>query len=128
MQSLRDTQNLHKILERKAELTVRGEKLALQKLYEAEADVEVKHWEKRNSDMALDEFNQEFESQRFQLQQANRWADQAQRDKIILYGEMELRNRLFQEQARQPRSEELSLQQERNPTTVSQLLTQIREL
>ena len=38
-----------------------------------------------------------FESQRFQLQQANRWGDQAQRDKISLYGEFELRNRVFQE-------------------------------
>ena len=40
---------------------------------------------------------QEFESQRFQLHQASRWADQAQRDKISWYGELELRNRLFQE-------------------------------
>ena len=47
--------------------------------------------------MALQEVNQEFELQRFQLQQANRWADKAQRDKISLYGELELRNRLFQE-------------------------------
>ena len=53
--------------------------------------MEVKHWEKRNSGMAL----YEFESQRFQLHQANRWADQAQKDKISLYGELDLRNRLF---------------------------------
>ena len=53
--------------------------------------------EKRNSDIAFQEINQEFESQRFQLHQARRWADQAQRDKIILYGELELRHRLFQE-------------------------------
>ena len=32
----------------------------------------------------------------FQLHQASRWEDQAQRDKISLYGELELRNRLFQ--------------------------------
>ena len=90
-----------------------------------------------------------FESQRFQLHQATRWADWAQRDKISLCGEWELRNRLFQEdhardcqeieelrsirceeadRARQARSDELSLHQERNPTIVSQLLTQIREL
>ena len=43
------------------------------------------------------EINQEFESQRFQVQQAIRWADQAQRDKMSLYGQLELRNRLFQE-------------------------------
>ena len=73
MQSLRDRQHLHEILERKAQLAVRGEKLAQQRLYEAEADVEVKHWEKRNSDIALCEINQEFESRRLQLQQANQW-------------------------------------------------------
>ena len=97
VQTLRDRQHLHKILERKAELTVRGEKLAQQRLYEAEADVEVKHWEKRNSGITVYEINQEFESQRLQLQQANQWADQAQRDKISLYGEQEMRNRLFRE-------------------------------
>ena len=71
--------NLHKTLERKAELAVRGERIAQQKLYEAEADVEVKHWEKKNADMALNEVNQEFDSQRFQPHQASRRADQAQR-------------------------------------------------
>ena len=52
---------------------------------------------KRNiSDIAFQETNQEFESQRFQPHQASRWSDQAQRDKISLYGELELRRRLFQ--------------------------------
>ena len=64
---------LPKIPERKAELAVRREKLAQQRLYGAEADVEVKHWEKRNSDIALREINQECESQRLQLQQAKQW-------------------------------------------------------
>ena len=91
----RDRQNFHKILKRKAELAVRGEKRAQLRLCEAEADVEVKHWEDKNSDIALHEINQEFEFQRSQLQQANRWADQAQREKISLYGELEVRNRLF---------------------------------
>ena len=93
--------------------------------------------------------HQELESQRFQLQQASRWADQAQRDEVSLYGELELRNRLFQEsqakdcqeieelrriccedadRARQPRIDESSVHQERKPTTVGQLLTQIQEL
>ena len=45
VQTLRDRQNLHNILERKDELAARGEKLAQQRLYEAEADVEVEHWE-----------------------------------------------------------------------------------
>ena len=45
VQTLRDRQHLHKILERKAELAVRGAKLAQQRSFEAEADVEVKHWQ-----------------------------------------------------------------------------------
>ena len=65
------------------------------------------------------------------------------------YGELELRNRLFQEdhardcheieelsricceetdQARQVRIEELSMQQQKNPATVSQMMAQIRDL
>ena len=99
--------------------------------------------------LLLHEIYQEFESQRFQLHQVGRWADQAQRDKISLYGELELRNGLFQEdhardcqeieelrrtcfedarRARQARIDELSMYQERNPTTESHLLTQIQEL
>ena len=53
LQTLKDRENLHTFIERKAELAARGEKLAQQRLLEAEADVEVKHWEKRNSDIAL---------------------------------------------------------------------------
>ena len=79
VQSPGDNENLHKILERKAGLAVRVERTAQQKFFEGEADVEVKHWEKRNSEMALYEVNQEFESKRFQLQRTNRWADQAPR-------------------------------------------------
>ena len=93
--------------------------------------------------------NQEFESQRSQLLQANRWADQAQRDKINLYEELELWNRVSQEshardcqkieeltricceeadRARQAIIDELSVHQERTPSTASQLLAQIRDL
>ena len=64
VQTLKDRNSLHTILERKAELAVRREQLAQQRLYEAEADVEVKHWEKRNLDIAFYEIHQEFESQR----------------------------------------------------------------
>ena len=64
VQTLKERQNLHKILEWKAEFADRGEKLAQQRLNEAEADVEVKHLEMRNYDTALYEINQDFESQR----------------------------------------------------------------
>ena len=93
--SLKDRENPQRILERKVDLAVRGEIMAQRKMYEAE--VEARNWEKRSSDFSFEEISQEFESQRFQLHQASRWADQAQRDKISLYGEMEVRNRLFKE-------------------------------
>ena len=79
--SLKDRENLSKILARKVYSALRGEIIAQQKLYEAEAEVEARNWEKRNYDFAFQKINQEFESQRFQLHQASRWADQAQRDK-----------------------------------------------
>ena len=147
--SLRDSENLQKLLERKVDSAVRGEKMAQQNLYEAEFEVEARHWEKKNSDIAFHEINQEFESQRFQQHQASRWADHAQRNKISLYEELELRNRLLEEdharecqeieelrrircdepdRARQARIDELSMHQERNPTIVSQMMAQIREL
>ena len=63
--SLRDRENQQKIFERKVDSVVRGERMAQQKMYEAEAEVEARNWEKRNSDFAFHEINQEFESQRF---------------------------------------------------------------
>ena len=84
--SLKDRKK-QKILERKADLAVpRRGGVAQQKKYEAEAEVEARNWEKRNSDIAFREIHQEFGTQRFQLHQASRWADQAQRDKISLHG------------------------------------------
>ena len=97
MHSLRDRKNLHKILERKADAAVRGETVGQRTLYEGEAEVEARNWEKQRQHVACQEINQEFESQRFQLHQASRWADKAERDEISLYGELELRNRLFQQ-------------------------------
>ena len=41
--------------------------IAQRKLYEAEAEVEARNLEKKNSVFARQEMNQEFESQRFQL-------------------------------------------------------------
>ena len=55
--------------------------MAQQKLYQAEAEVEARNWETRNFDIAFQEINQEFESQRFQLHQASRWADKGQTEK-----------------------------------------------
>ena len=142
-QKVVDRQNLHKILDQKAELVRGGENLAQHRFFEAEADVEVKHWEKRNSDIALYEINQEFEVPTITATTGESMTDHAQRNKMSLYGELELRNRLFQEdqardcqeieelrricceetdQTRQARIEELSMQQQRHPMTVSQMM------
>ena len=62
MHSLRDRASLQKILERKVDLAVRGEGETQQKLYQAEAEVEARNWEKQRQDLAFQEINQEFES------------------------------------------------------------------
>ena len=55
--------------------------------------MERRNWEQKSSDMALYETNRELESQRLELYQANQWADQeAQREKINLCGELEVKN------------------------------------
>ena len=95
------------------------------------------------------ETHRELESQRLKLHQANKWADQALREKINLFGELQIRNRIYQQKhtrtcqeieelrricyeetdrARQARIDNLSVLQERSPTTVSQLLTDIQDL
>ena len=88
--ALRDRDNLQKILERKVDLAIQEEEETQQKLYQAEAEIEAKIWEKRNRDHSVQEINQDFESQRFRLNQASRWADEGQRDKISLCGQLEL--------------------------------------
>ena len=92
--------------------------------------MDIRNWEQRNSDIALYE------------------TSQAQRENIKLCGKLKMRSILFQEsrarncqeieelrricceetnRPRQLRIDELSVQQERNPSTVSQLLTQIQD-
>ena len=96
-----------KFIERKVDSAVRGERLAQQRLYEAETEVEARSWEKRNSEFDFQEINNEFESQRFQRDQVSQWLDQAQIE--------ELRTIFCDttDRARQARIDELSLHQER---------------
>ena len=58
--------------------------------------MDMRNWERRNADMALYETSRELESQRLERFQAYQWADQAQRERISLCGELEMKNRLFQ--------------------------------
>ena len=65
--TLRDRAHFQKILERKVDSAVRGERMAQQKLYGTEAEVEARNWEKRNSDIAF--------------RVANQWADRLKETK-----------------------------------------------
>ena len=63
---------------------------------------------RKGSEMALYATDRELESQRLELHQANQCADQPQRENINLCGELEMRNRLFEEsRARTQEIEEL---------------------
>ena len=52
-QTLSEKRNLHVYLEHKAELAVQGESAAHRRLSEAEADMNIRDGEPKNSDMAL---------------------------------------------------------------------------
>ena len=105
--------------------------------------MEIRKWEHKTSEIA------HYMRLIKNLNQANLWADQTQRDRerIHLCGEWEMSNGLYREnqatycqeieelrrrcceetdRARQPRTDELSMHQPGDPNTVSQLLTQIR--
>ena len=81
------------ILERKADWACKERKIRLSTVTKVEADVEVKHWVKRNSDIPLYEVNQELESQRSKLQQRNQSADHVHRGKTRRYGELQVKKR-----------------------------------
>ena len=93
VQTLPDRQNLHELLERKAESARRGESAAQKRLSEAKADLEIGRLEQKNSEIAL--FMISSTPQRLQLHQANQWADQSQREKINLCGELHMMYSFF---------------------------------
>ena len=153
VQPSRDRQNLHKILERKAELAVRGEKTGSTKTKTKLRQTWRSNIGKRqtNSDIAhsCDQSGGRVPA-KSQLQQANQWADQAPRrqNKLVwrIGNEEQTLLRKFSE--RLPRKRRIaenllrSKQIERDkqelmscpcikkgiPTTVSQLLTQVQDL
>ena len=83
-QTLFGRRNLHVYVEQKSELAVPGESAAQRRSSEAEADMDQRNREQRDSDIALHETNRELESQRVELYQANQWTDQPQKEKISL--------------------------------------------
>ena len=92
-----DERDLREDLERRPQQAVLGENSAQRKLYLTEHDLEIPNLERRNSEYALIESRRELESQRRQLLDANQWADQAQRERIHLCSDLEMKSRLHQE-------------------------------
>ena len=63
--------------------------------------MEVRSWEQKSSEIALYETHRELESQRLQLHQATQRADQVEREKISLCGELEMRIDLIKKVAQE---------------------------
>ena len=104
-------------------------------------DVDRRSWERKKSDIALEENNQQHESQRLEFYQAKQWADQALREKqYIILWEVSTKNRIYQEhhaidcrgveelrricckqadRVRPLRTDELSFRQKQNSSTVN---------
>ena len=114
MHSLKDKAHLQKMLERKFD----SARIAQHRLYEAEAQVEAKNWEKRNPDIAyheinnLNDFNSIAPSKSMGRSRSER---EREREKISLYGELieELKSICCEEadRARQAKIEELQFQE-----------------
>ena len=68
---LSERKKLHEYLEKEAERGLQGECTAQRRFPEAEVEMDRKSWERRNSDIAPNETNQQLESQRLELYQAN---------------------------------------------------------
>ena len=71
MRTSSDKQNFHKYLERKGGSAVRRENASQKRLSEAEADMEIRRWEQKSSEVALYETHRELQSQRLHLHAAN---------------------------------------------------------
>ena len=92
-----DERDLREHLERRAQQAILGENSVQRELYSTEYNMKIQNLERRNSEYALVESQRELESQRQQLLEANQWADQAQRERIHLCSELEMKSRLHQE-------------------------------
>ena len=75
--TLRNRHNFHEFLERQAHTAIQGELDSQRKLAEAETDMEVTEWERRNSDVALHESQRELESQLSQFASKRQHQQQA---------------------------------------------------
>ena len=92
-----ERRSLHEYFDKKAECVFQGEFAAQTRLSEVQTEIDRKGWQRRNADIALYETNRQHEFLRVELYQANQLTHQAQREKSWLFGEVDLRKRVFQE-------------------------------
>ena len=92
-----DERDFQEHFERRAQQAILGENSVQRKFFSTEYYMEIQNLERRNSEYALIESQRELEPQRLQLLKANQWADQAQRERIHLCGELDMNNCLHQE-------------------------------
>ena len=86
-----DDRDLREHLEGRAQQASHGENSVQKKLYSTELDMEIQNLERRNSEYALFESHRDLGSQSQQLLMANHRADQAQRERIQLCSELEMK-------------------------------------
>ena len=95
--SLQTHREFYSDLERRAQQALLGENSVQRNLNLIEYDLEIQNSERRNSEYASNESRRELESQRRQILEASQWAAHAQRERIHLCSELEMKNRLYQE-------------------------------
>ena len=146
-QSMRDRENLHKILERKAESSIQGENEAQKKYQRLKLMWKLEGGSKEVQKLL---YMNPIENLKLKDYSFFRriYGTMLKAKELVLCGELEMRNKLFQEsrtkdgqeieelrrrcceesdRARQAKLDELSVMQQRDPQTVSQLLAQMRE-
>ena len=86
-------------LKRKEERALQGESTAQKRLSDGEVEMDRKSCERINSFLALNETNQQLESQRLELYQAIQWAGSSSKEQTEDYLEKCVRrtNRIYQE-------------------------------
>ena len=92
-----DKRSLHEYLEKKAERAFEGEFAAQKRCFEVQAGMDGGEWQRQNAEIPLYETSRQLQSQKMELSQAPPWIEQAQREKSWLFGELDTRNRAFQE-------------------------------
>ena len=144
-----DERDLREHFERRAQQDFLGETSVQRKLYSTECNMEIQNLERRNSEYSLFESQRELESQRRQSLKANHWADKAQRQRIHLCRELEMKSRLHQEccarscqeieelkrrcykdenEVTQQKMNEYTMQHDQESRTMSLLRDQVRQL